>query len=84
LVVSGGDYVVVSAKRSAFPDAFVQIEDWTGFVGKVGIARKDPASMLPRAKGIAAEPAPQGGATDLCNQALRNYVLPDLLDREAG
>src|SRR5260370_20118378 len=80
----GRDDVVVSAQRSAFPDAFVQIEDRTGFVGKVGIAREDPASMLPGAKGIAAEPAPQRSAADLGNQALRNYVLADLLDREAG
>ena len=80
----GGDDVVVSAQRSAFPDAFVQIEDRTRFVGKVGIARENPASMLPRPKCVAAEPAPQGGAADLRNQALRNYMLPDLLDREAG
>jgi hypothetical protein len=51
LFVSGDD-VVVSGQRSAFSDAFVQIEDRTGFVGKVGIAREDPASMLPGAKGI--------------------------------
>ena len=83
LFVSGDD-VVVSAQRSAFPDAFVQIKDGAGFVGKVGVAREDPASMLPRTEGIAAEPAPQSGTADLGNQALRNYVLPELLDREAG
>jgi len=80
----GGEDVVVSAQRSAFPDAFVQIKDWTGCVGKIGIAREDPASMLPRVEGIAAEPAPQSGTADLRNQALRNYVLSDLLDRKAG
>lgn len=31
-----------------------------------------------------AEPAPQRSAADLGNQALRNYVLADFLDREAG
>ena len=50
--------VVISAKWSALPNAFVQIEDRAGFVRKVGIARENPASLLPRAKGIAAEPAP--------------------------
>jgi hypothetical protein len=38
--------------------------------------------MLPGAKGIAAEPAPQSGAADLCDQALRNHMLPNFLDRE--
>ena len=70
------------ARPVRFGDAFVEIEDGSGFVGKVRIARKDPASMFPGAKGIAAEPAPQSGTADLRNQALRNYVLPDLLDRK--
>ena len=75
---------VIGAQWSALPNALVEIEDRAGFVGKVGIAREDPASMLPRAKSIAAEPAPQGGAADLRDQALRNHVLADFLDREAG
>ena len=40
--------------------------------------------MFPGAKGIAAEPAPQSGATDLSHQALGNNVLADFLDREPG
>ena len=40
--------------------------------------------MLPRAKGIAAEPAPQGGAADLSDETLSNHMLSDLADREAG
>ena len=40
--------------------------------------------MLPGAKSIAAEPAPQGGAADLGDQTLRNHMLTDLLDRETG
>ena len=62
------------------PKRVRKIEDRPGFVGKVRIAREDPASMLPGAKGIAAEPAPQSGAADLGNQALRNDMLTDLLD----
>jgi hypothetical protein len=62
----------------------VQIEDGTGFGGEIGVPWKDPASMLPRAKGVAAEPAPQCGAADLGDEALRNHVLPDLLNRKAG
>ena len=69
LFVCGND-VVVGAQWDALPNALVKIEDGSGFVGKLRIARKDPAAMLPRAKGIAAEPAPQGGAADLCDQIL--------------
>ena len=61
----------------------IQIEDGAGFGGKVGIAGKDPASMLPRAKGIATEPAPQGRSTDLCDEALSNHMLPDFLNGKA-
>jgi len=39
--------------------------------------------MLPRAEGIAAEPSPQRGTANLRDQALRDDMLPDLLDRES-
>jgi hypothetical protein len=61
----------------------IQIEDRAGFGGKVGIAGKNPASMLPGAKGIGTEPAPQGSSTDLCDEALSNHMLPDLLNGKA-
>jgi len=74
----------MSAQWSALPNAVVEIENGAGFGRKVGIAREDPASMLPGAEGIAAEPAPQGGAADLGDETLRNHVPPDLVDRETG
>lgn len=80
----GGNDVVMRVQRNAFPNAFVKVEDGTGFLGEVGIAREDPASMLPRPERIAAEPAPQCRAADLSDQALGNDVLPDLLHREPG
>jgi hypothetical protein len=80
----GGNNIVIRTQRGAFPNAFVKIEDRTGFIGEVGIAREDPGSMLPRAGGIAAEPAPQCSAADLSDQALGNKRPPDLLDREPG
>ena len=64
------DDVIIGTQWSALPDALVKIEDGSGFASKVRIAREDPASMFPRAKGIAAEPAPQSSAADLSNQAL--------------
>jgi len=65
-----GDDVVIGAQWSALPDALVKIEDGSGFVGKGRIAREDPASMLPGAEGIPAEPSPQSGAADLGDQTL--------------
>lgn len=72
---------VINPQREAAPDAFVQIEDRAGFGSEVGVARENPAAMLPRPKSIAAEPAPQCRAADLSNETLRNHVLPDLFDR---
>jgi hypothetical protein len=80
----GRDYKVVSAQWSAFPNAMVQIEDRTSLGGKIGIAREDPASMLPRAKGIVTEPSPQGRSTDLSDETPGNHVLADLLDGKSG
>lgn len=80
----GRDDKVVSAQWSAFPNAMVQIEDRTCLGGKIGITRKDPAAMLPRAKGIASEPAPQRSPTDLCDETLSDHVLPDLLNGKPG
>jgi hypothetical protein len=80
----GREHEVVRAQWNPFPNALVQIEDGAGFGSKVGIAREDPASMLPRAEGIAAEPSPQGGTADLRDQTLSHHLLTDLLDREAG
>ena len=52
------DDVIIGTQWSALPDTLVKIEDGSGFCGKARIAREDPASMFPGAKGIAAEPAP--------------------------
>lgn len=79
----GRDHEVISTQRRALPNAFVEIEDGTGVGRKVGITREDPASVLPWAESVGAEPAPQGGAADFRDEALRNHVLPDLLDGEA-
>ena len=61
----GGDDEVVNPQWGALPSASVKIEDGSGLVRKLRIAREDPASMLPGTQSIAAEPAPQCGAADL-------------------
>ena len=75
---------VIWRQWAALPNAFVQIEDRPGFGSEVGVAREDPASMLPRSKCIAAEPTPQRGTADFGDKTLRNHVLPDLLDGKPG
>ena len=80
----GRHHKVVSAQSCAFPDAMVQIKNRTSLSDKIGITRKDPASMLPRAKSVAAEPAPQCRSTDLCGETLSNHVLADFLNGKAG
>ena len=79
----GRDYEVSSAQWRAFPNALVEIEDGTGVSRKIRITREDPTPMLPWAESVGAEPTPQGGAADFRDEALRNHVLPDLLDGEA-
>jgi hypothetical protein len=78
------DHEVIGAQRDVLPNALVQVKDATGLCSKVGITREKPASMLPRAQRIAAEPAPQGSAADLRDQPLSNNVLADVGDREPG
>jgi len=48
------DDVIIGTKGNALPETLVKIEDGPGFAGKGRIAREDPASMFPGAKGIAA------------------------------
>ena len=80
----GRHHPVVRAQWSTFPGAMVQIKNRTGLGVKIGITRKDPASMLPRAKSVATEPAPQCRSTDLCDETLSNHVLADFLKGKAG
>ena len=78
----GRDHEVIRAQRRALPNALIEVEDGTGIGRKVGITREDPASMLPWAESVCAEPSPQRGAADFRDEALRNHMLPDFLDRE--
>jgi len=71
---------VISAQWSALPHSLIEVEDRTSFGSKVGVTREDPAPMLPWAESVGAEPSPQGGAADFRDEAVRNHVLPDLID----
>jgi hypothetical protein len=49
---------VIRAQRGTVPNAFIEVQDGPRLDSKVGIARENPASMLPRAKSVLAEPTP--------------------------
>jgi len=78
------DDELVSSQWDAFPDALIEIKDRASFRSKIGVARENPTTMLPGTKSIAAQPAPQGSATDLGDKPLSNDVLADLTDGESG
>jgi len=80
----GRYHKLVSTQWNAFPNTKVQVENRASLGGKIGVSRKYPASMLPRAKSVAAEPAPQGRSTDLCHETLSHHVLADFLNGKAG
>jgi hypothetical protein len=66
----GRQHKVAAAQRCAFPATLVEVKHPARLGGELGVARKDPASVAPRAQRLAAEPAPQGGATDLRHNAI--------------
>lgn len=64
-----GDDELRTMQGFTLPDSSVEIENASGFASEVGIARKDPTSMLPRTNGVGTEPTPECGAADLGDDA---------------
>jgi len=64
-----GDNELIILQRLPFPCAGIQVQNATGFVGKVGIAREDPTAVIPGPNGILMQPAPQRAAADGRHQA---------------
>jgi hypothetical protein len=78
----GGNDTVGGAERDSLPQAFIEVQDASRFGCEIWVAGKDPTAVLPRTKGIRIQPAPQGSAADLRDQALRYYFLLDIGDGE--
>ena len=70
-------------QRFSLPDASVEIEDASGFASEIGIAWKDPTTVLPRTKGIGTQPTPECRAADLGNYALSHCLLANIGQRQA-
>src|ERR1039458_4352483 len=65
----GREHKLILAQRLILPDALIKIQEAAGFGGKVWIARKNPAAVLPRPDGILVQPAPDGRIADAGHQS---------------
>ena len=65
---------LIILEEATIPDSFIEIQDSSGFAGKLGITRKDPRPIPPGANGIFMKPAPDGAVADGGNET----GLPDL------
>jgi hypothetical protein len=74
LLVSA-ENVIVCPQRCTFPTALIKIEDAASLAGKLWVAWKDPGAMMPGPQRVLAEPTPEGGATDLRDDAARHRLL---------
>src|SRR5215207_6143255 len=61
----GADHEVAGFERPSLPAPLVEVEDPAGLLPEVGIARKDPGAVVPRADRVLRKPAPHRGARDL-------------------
>lgn len=76
------EHVFIVLQSFAFPQALVQIQNHSSLFGKLRIARKNPATMTPRANRIRRQPAPNGCPADLCHDPLFNCGAGDLVTRK--
>jgi len=58
------DHIVVGPEPLSCLEALIQVQDSSRFRFEVGIARKDPASVVPGPNRIFVEPPPDGGPAD--------------------
>jgi len=82
LLVSA-ENVIARPKCSTFPTAVVKIEDAARFAVELWIAREDPGAMTPGPQRILAQPAPEGSAADLGDDAVCHRLLAQFGDRPA-
>ena len=65
----GRQHQLVVFERLTVPHSFIEIQDASRFLEKVGITREDPRAVSPRADGILVEPSPHGAVADCGHQA---------------
>ena len=77
----GRQDVLARAERDPVPAPRVQFQDALGLGGECRVAGENPTPMPPGAQGVLAEPAPQGGPTDLGDEPLRHDRLLQVAER---
>jgi hypothetical protein len=79
----GADHVLVGSQSATLEAALVEVEHRAGLPGEAGIAREDPAALLPRLQGIVVQPAPDRRGGRLGHAPLDDEPV-QLSTREAG
>jgi len=74
----GREHKFIPAQRLILPEPLIKVQETTGFGGKVRIARKNPAAVLPRPDGVLVQPAPDGRIADAGHQSGLNGLAGDL------
>ena len=80
----GRDDAIGLVQGSTQPSAVIEVEDATGLVGEVGVAREDPAAVLPRADGVVMQQAPDGGFADAGSDAAGAGGADEIVEAPAG
>ena len=81
----GTEYVITQSQSCTLPATLIQVEDAAGFAGRSGDhAAKSRCGDARGARRFLTEPAPEGGAADLCDQAARHRLLAQLGEWPAG
>ncbi len=71
----GRDHEFIVLESLTIPTTLIQIQNAACFKSKIGVAREDPGSMLPRTDGVLVQPTPNGAAANLSDQARARDVL---------
>lgn len=74
----GTDDIFLTVKWLAIPDTMIHVQNTPGLILKIGIAGKNPTTLLPWLDRILAEPTPHCGAADGCSNASLHGQLRDL------
>ena len=64
----GTDHEITLCQAASLPTSFVQVKNAAGLGSEVGVARKNPAAVLPGSNSIFTEPTPDGGVADRCDK----------------
>lgn len=80
----GRHHAIGIAEGASLPDAFIEIQDGAGLLGKLRISGEDPTSVKPRSNRILRQPSPDGGLSDGSDQSPTHDLPLYLCHAEAG